>query len=292
MRKIKLAYAASFGVAVFLQLSEDVCAQQLDPNSSAAVNLETPLAAPTPSPEMDRPAEPEPEQKAARHSVAFDVPRVAYTDTAFGSGALTLGAAGFGELRSSSDTSADPHFGGGIRIWGSPIDRLLFVLDAQRRDSTNEFAPAVTAQVRFLGSERAGWALGALVRYKTEGFAELEGEMEGGLLASLSQRRFHGDLNVVIGGDFDGHESDGELLARAGYDVLPFLRLGAEGRGRYRLAGEVDLPGGRSWDAFGGAQAFAFYSHYFGAVTVGPSTVGMVNSVGWSMLASAGGVMF
>jgi len=292
MRKIKLACAASFGVAAFLQFSEDACAQQLEPSSGVAVNIEAPAAAPTPAPAVEKPAQPDPEQQAKRHSVAFDVPRVAYTDSAFGSGALTLGAAGFGELRSSSDTTADPHFGGGIRIWGSPIDRLLFVLDAQRRDSTNEFAPSVTAQVRILGSERAGWALGALARYKTEGFAEMEGEMEGGILASLSQRRFHGDLNLVIGGDFDGRESDGELLARAGYDVLPYLRVGAEGRGRYRLAGEVDLPGGRSWDAFGGAQLFAFYDHYFGAVTVGPSTVGMVDTVGWSMLASAGGVMF
>ena len=228
----------------------------------------------------------------AHHSVALDVPRVAYTDTAFGVGALTIGAAGFGELRGTENPGTQPHIGGGLRLWGSPIDRLLLVFDAQRRDDNDKFAPAITAQVRFLGSERDGWALGALARYKSEAFAGLEGELETGLLASLSQHRFHGDLNVLVGGDFDGGEADAELLGRGGYEVLPFLRVGAEGRARYRLAGTTELPGGRTWDAFGGAQLFAFADHYFGAVTGGPSTVGIVDRLGWSVMASAGGVMF
>jgi hypothetical protein len=226
------------------------------------------------------------------HSVALDVPRVAYTDTAFGTAPLVLGAAGFGEMRGTDNRETQPHVGGGIRLWGSPIDRLLLVITAQRRDSNDQFAPSVTAQVRILGGERQGWALGALARYKTEGFAGLEGEMEGGILGSFNQQRFHVDLNIVAGGDFDGREGDGELLARGGYDVLRILRLGVEGRGRYRLAGSAELPGGRAWDAFGGAQAFAFADHYFGSLTAGPSTVGIVDRIGWSAIASAGGVMF
>jgi len=47
----------------------------------------------------------------------------------------------------------------------------VFVLEAQRRDRNDKFAPAVIAQVRVLGSEQEGWALGVLGRYKTEGFA-------------------------------------------------------------------------------------------------------------------------
>ena len=228
----------------------------------------------------------------ARHSVSFDVPRVAYTDSAFGVGALTLGAAGFGEARGSANASAQPHLGGGLRIWGSPIDRLVLVLDAQRRDSNDQFAPAVTAQIRIFGSESEGWAVSVLGRYKTEGFASIEGEIESGILVSVSQRGFHFDGNIVAGGDFDGKEGDGELLNRAGYDVLPFLRLGAEGRGRYKLAGKAELPGNRDWDAFGGPQVFAFADHYFAAATGGPSTVGLTDRVGWSVIASAGGVMF
>ena len=229
---------------------------------------------------------------AKRHSVSLDVPRVAYTDTAFGVGAATLGASGFGEARGSASAGTQPHLGGGIRVWGSPIDRLVLVLDAQRRDSNDRFAPAVTVQVRILGSESEGWALGALGRYKTEGFASMEGEIESGILISASHLAFHFDGNVVAGGDFDGKEGDGELLARAGYDVLPFLRLGAEGRGRYKLAGTTELPGNRNWDAFGGPQVFAFADYYFAAATGGPSTVGLVDHIGWSVIATAGGVMF
>jgi len=241
---------------------------------------------------VDMPASNEGTTETAHHSVSFDIPRVAYTDTAFGVGALTLGAAGFAETRGSANAGTQPHLGGGIRIWGSPIDRLVFVLDAQRRDSNDKFAPAVTAQVRILGSEQEGWALGVLGRYKTEGFASLEGEIESGVLFSLSQQGLHLDANVVAGGDFDGKEGDAEFLARSGYDVMRFLRLGAEGRGRYKLAGNTELPGKRDWDAFGGPQIFAFSDHYFAAATGGPSTVGIVDRLGWSVIASAGGVMF
>ena len=240
----------------------------------------------------DRPGSGAVPDAPSHHSVSWDIPRVAYTDSAFGAGARTLGAAGFGEARGSAAGSAQPHLGGGVRIWGSPLERLLFVFDAQRRDSNDKFAPAATAQVRILGGEKEGWALGLLARYKTEGFAEAEGEIESGILGSLSLRGFHLDTNLLIGGDFEGNEGDGELLARGGSDVLPFLRVGAEGRGRYRLAGNAELPGNRAWDAFGGAQVFAFADHYFAAATGGPSTVGIVDRLGWSVIASAGGVMF
>jgi len=203
-----------------------------------------------------------------------------------------MGIAGFGEARNGVNTESHAHIGGGLRIWGSPVDRLLFVLDAQRNDETDKFAPAITAQIRIFGSENDGWALGALARYKAEGFAELGGEMEAGLLGSFSRSGLHLDANVVAGADFDGGESDGEVLARGGYDLLKFLRLGAEARLRSRLTGNTALPGHRNWDGFGGAQILAFADHYFGAVTGGPSTVGISDKVGWSVIASAGGVMF
>jgi hypothetical protein len=227
-----------------------------------------------------------------RHTAASEVPRIAYTDTAFGVSKATLGAAGFGEARNGVNTEARTHLGGGLRIWGAPIERLLLVLDAQRSDENDRFVPAISAQFRVFGSEREGWALGVLGRYKTEGFAELGGELEAGLLGSISHAGLHLDGNVVAGADFDGGVSDGEALARGGYDVLSFLRLGAEGRIRYRLTGKTELPGNRAWDGFGGAQVLAFADHYFGAVTGGPSTVGISDRVGWSVIASAGGVMF
>src|SRR3954467_7913449 len=82
----------------------------------------------------DQPAVSSGDGAPPHHSVAFDVPRVAYTDTAFGSAPLVLGAAGFGEARGAESEGSSARLGGGIRVWGSPIDRVLLVVDAQRRD--------------------------------------------------------------------------------------------------------------------------------------------------------------
>jgi hypothetical protein len=296
MTRVKHAWMMSVGAGVVLQFSGVAWAQDLNSTSGpVGPQLDPEARAPAksfPTHNADRPSSADSDSIVQHHSVSLDVPRVAYTDTAFGVAPSTLGIAGFGEVRNGVDTESDAHLGGGLRIWGSPVDRLLFVLDAQRNDETDKFAPAITAQVRILGSEKDGWAFGALTRYKAEGFADLGGEMEAGLLGSINGSGLHLDANVVAGADFDGGESDGEALARGGYDVLKFLRLGAEGRFRSRLTGNTELPGHRNWDGFGGPQVLAFADHYFGAVTGGPSTVGISDKLGWSVIASAGGVMF
>ncbi|HTA91566.1 MAG TPA: hypothetical protein VK745_18410 [Polyangiaceae bacterium] len=289
----KILIPALLGTALF-QYSGVVQAQTGTTNSLAPSSDPDAPATPRyfPTHPSDAPALNDANATNAHHSVALDVPRVAYTDTAFGVSPATLGAAGFGEVRNGVNTESNAHLGGGLRIWGSPVERLLFVLDAQRNDETDKFAPAITAQFRIFGGEPDGWALGVLARYKAEGFADLGGEMEGGILGSINRVGFHLDANLVAGADFDGGESDGEILARGGYDVLKYLRFGAESRVRYRLAGRAELPGNRNWDAFGGAQALAAADHYFGAVTGGPSTVGISDKLGWSVIASLGGVMF
>ena len=294
MKRFKKVCVTLVGVSAVLQFTDLASAQEFGASRSAVdANPDAPTPPRAfPNHAADRPSTANNDALAQHHSVALDVPRVAYTDTAFGVAPSTLGVAGFGEARNGVNTESQAHLGGGLRLWGSPIDRLLLVLDARRNDSTDRFAPALTAQVRILGGERDGWALAALARYKAEGFAELEGEMEAGLLGSASGSGLHLDTNLVFGGDFDGGESDGEFLARGGYDVLNFLRIGAEGRFRSRLSGNTELPGHRSWDAFGGGQILAFADHYFGAVTGGPSTVGISDQLGWSVIASAGGVKF
>jgi hypothetical protein len=231
------------------------------------------------------------EREARSRHLATDIPLVAYTTNAFGADAMTLGASGFGESR-LSPSSKQAFANGGLRVWGSPIERIVLMLDAQQREENDQFAPTLTGQVRLLGSTRAGYALSLLARYKTVGFADLEGEAEGGVLLSVVRAGFHLDTNAIAGGDFDGGEGDAELLARAGYDLLPFLFVGVEARGRYRLFGTHQLPGHRSYDAFGGAQAVAFAGHYFAALTAGPSTVGIVDDLGWSAILNAGGVAF
>lgn len=226
-------------------------------------------------------------------TAAGETPTVAYAHSGFGVDARTMGGAGYGEVRGGFQSTPRPDFGGGLRVWGSPIDRLTLFADAERReDGERLFAPSASVQVRILGDRARGWALSLLGRYKAEGFAELGGEAEFAVLGSYERRGLHLDGNVVIGAGFEEGESDGELLARVGYDVLPFLRIGGEGRGRYRLSGDVSLPGGRSWDGFLGPQVLGYYGAFFGALTAGPSNVGISQSAGWLAIATIGGAAF
>jgi hypothetical protein len=116
--------------------------------------------------------------------------------------------------------------------------------------------------------------------------------MEFAVLGSYAREGFHLDSNAIVGVAFEEEESDGEFLARAGYDVLPFLRVGGEGRVRVRFSGDVSLPGGRTWDMFIGPQVLGYYGAFFGALTAGPSTVGIEESVGWLAMATIGGAAF
>ena len=225
-------------------------------------------------------------------TAATETPTVAFTHSAFGSSAGVVGAAGYGESRGGF--TGTPMFGGGLRAWGAPIDRLTLFADAERRDEVGNlrFAPSVSASVRILGDRARGWALSLLGRYKADAFAELGGEAEFAVLGSYERRGFHLDGNVIVGAGFEEGESDGEALARVGYDVIPYLRIGAEGRGRYRLSGDVSLPGGRVWDGFLGAQVLGNYGAFIGALTFGPSNVGITQQTGWLAMATLGGAAF
>jgi len=176
-------------------------------------------------------------------------------------------------------------------VWGSPIDRLTILADGARREN-GEWGPGIGAQVRILGSRADGWGLGLLARYKAEGFAELEGETEFAVLGSYALHKVHVDVNAVIGGSIEEDEGDAEFLARAGYEFTGFLRAGFESRGRVRIAGDKDLPGGRTWDVLFGAQVMGYKGPVFAALTVGPSTVGISDSIGWAILVTAGAIAF
>jgi hypothetical protein len=102
----------------------------------------------------------------------------------------------------------------------------------------------------------------------------------------------HLDVNGVAGTAFEETERDAEGLVRVGYDVLPYLRVGGETRLRYRIAGDVTLPGGRTWDGIIGPQVLGHYNAFFGALTGGPSNVGIVQKAGWAAIATVGGVAF
>ena len=219
-----------------------------------------------------------------------EAPVVALTHSARAPSTPGYGASlmGSGTFALSGAVSKDTQLGGGMRLWGSPIESLTLLAEAQRRDN-GEFAPSLALQVRFWQDER--WAVGALARFRSEGFAEIGGELELGLLGSYDAGAAHLDLNAVVGRGFEEAETDGELALRLGYDVLGWLRAGVESRLRYRLTGDTLLPGGRSWDAVGGPQLSASFDQFFTSLLTGPSNVGVVSGVGWASLLTFGGVL-
>jgi len=237
-------------------------------------------------------------QSASERSAApREIPIVAYTYSAYGTAAKTMGvqAYGLGLVASGQDRV----LGGGGAVWGSPVDRLTLIADAQR-SLMREFSPSVAAIARLYGGGREGFSLGALGKYKIDGFAsgpthdEIESEMEVGVLAAYRASGWYLDANLIAGrGLGDEGETDGEGRLRAGRDVGSWVRLGFDGQIRSRLAGPRYLPNGRTWDFAAGPQVVAFVDRFYGSMTAGPTTVGLLSTdVGWSAMLSIGGVAF
>jgi len=217
-------------------------------------------------------------------------PRLAFTDPGFGLSAASIGVAGFATARGAADRSAQqPQATGGFELFGSPLQRLTLVGIAERVFD-GPWRPTATALVRVLGGREQGWALGALARYKADGFAEIEGEIELGAMLALARGGWHLDINAIVGTGLEESEADAEGKLRFGFDLSEWMRVGLDGQLRYRLTGERLLAGGRSWDAIVGPQLLGAYKNLYGALTAGPSTVDIVSKVGWSTILTAGGV--
>lgn len=225
-----------------------------------------------------------------------EVPIVAYAYSAEGAPGKTFGAYGYGlELAAEGQDSV---FGGGVTAWGAPIDRLTIVADAPR-DVSGRFTPSLAVLGRILGERSRGWALGALGKWKAEGFGvgphgdEIESEIEAGVLFSLLAAGFHLDTNALGGfGTGPAGEADVEARLRFGYDVHRLIWLGMDGQVRLRVAGPKYLPNGRTWDFVSAAQILVGDGHFFGAFTAGPTTMGLISdSVGVTAMLSAGGAI-
>lgn len=229
--------------------------------------------------------------------VRDEVPVVGYAQNAFGASRMTAGASGYvGVLYGQPNPAGDKGAGktlpqGGAHMWGSPVDRLTLSLDVDRRDFSSP-TPSATVAVRILGGRAAGWAVAAAATYRAEGFANVVGEVEGSVLASFSRYRLHADLNGVFGAAIKEPEMDSEVKLRLGYDVTSWMRIGADSRFRMRVGNGKFLAGGRTVDAVGGPEVVFGYSHFFAAVTGGPSTVGVARGFGWSATTTVGGVVF
>src|SRR5512140_2112604 len=74
-------------------------------------------------------------------SALTEAPTVAYAYSAHGASAHTIGAQTYGLGLAGRGDGHGAMVGGGISVWGAPIDRLTLVGDASR-DSFGQFAPS------------------------------------------------------------------------------------------------------------------------------------------------------
>jgi hypothetical protein len=232
------------------------------------------------------------EEAQPTRDIKTEIPNLAYSYTAYGASAGTLGAQAYGLGLGASGQKAT--LGGGGTVWGSPVDRLTLIGDGSR-DVFGNFAPSAAAVVRLLGTPGRGFSLGALGKYKVEGFAvgpnnEFESELETGLLLSYGRAGWHFDVNAIGGAGLgDDGEIDAEGRLRLGRDLGSLFRVGVDGQARARLSGSSRLPGGRTWDFAGGPQLLLGSDRFFGALTAGPATMGVLSNVGWTAIVSVGG---
>ena len=260
-----------------------------------------PGAAPTtpaPSPGWAAPAaaagNDSPSPIAIARDVKDEIPNLAFAYTAHGVSKGTVGVQVYGMGVGSGGGGQRSFLGGGGSIWVSPIDRLTVIADGSR-DFSGNFAPSAAGVVRVLGVPGDGFTLGALAKFKVEGFGtgpggETESEIESGILLSYAKYGWHGDLNAVTGfGTGDDGEIDGEARLRLARDVGRRVRVGVDGQARYRAAGTHALLGGRKGDFAGGPQVLLGASSFYFSLTGGPATMGVQNDVGWTSLVSIGG---
>ncbi len=276
MRPAKRAVACVFGITCLAALASLAFARtahaDTSPNDAARVTI------------VDR-------------DVKNEVPIVAYTYQAYGVSAGGVGAQlnGLGLVANGQRAIG----GGGVTVWGAPFERLTLVGDAQRNVFGN-FAPSAAVVFRLLGTPGDGFSLGALGKFKVDGFAggpardEVEAEIEIGILASYVRAGWHFDVNAIAGrGTGDDGETDAEARLRIGKDVGRWVRLGVDGQTRVRLAGPKYLPNGQIWDFAAGPQIVIGSRRFYGALTGGPATMGLVSAnVGWTVVASVGGSTF
>jgi hypothetical protein len=226
-----------------------------------------------------------------------ELPVAAFAYAAQGTRAKTIGvqAYGLGLMAAGQDRV----LGGGGTIWGSPMRRLTLVVDGQRNLS-REFSPSAAMILHFYGDGADGLSLGALGKFKIDGFAggpshdEIESELELGALVSYRATSWYLDANAIVGqGTGDDGESDIEGRLRLGRALGSYVRLGFDGQVRARIAGPRVLPNGRTWDFAAGPQAMVAWDRWFGSVTAGPATTGLVSrNVGWLAMLSVGAASF
>jgi hypothetical protein len=236
----------------------------------------------------------QPTSSAARDEPRDETPIAAFAYTAHGGSMRNIGVQAYG--LGLFATGQDGVLGGGGAVWGSPLDRLTLIVDGQRNLS-REFSPSAAAIFRLHGDGREGMSIGLLGKFKIDGFAagpshdEVESEIELGALVSYRRYGWSIDANAIAGaGTGDEGETDAEGRLRLGRALGSHWRVGLDGQLRARVGGPRYLPNGRTWDFAAGPQVAATFNQWYGSLTAGPATTGLVsNDVGWIAVLSLGG---
>ncbi len=233
-------------------------------------------------------------EASRRSNVRDELPLAAYAYAARGVSPRKAGAQGFALGLMAADQRTT--LGGGAMVWGAPLKRLTLIGDAQRNIYGN-FSPSAAVIGHLLGDRRHGWSLGALGKFKIDGFAsgphkdEVESELELGALISLAESGFNLDINLIAGrGLGDDGETDTETRLRFGRELGRLVWLGLDGQGRQRVSGPRTLPNGRSWDFAGGPQLLVGSGSFFAVLTAGPATIGLLSTnIGFTSMLGIGG---
>jgi hypothetical protein len=236
----------------------------------------------------------QPASTTARNETRDEAPITAFAYTAHGGSTRNIGVQAYG--LGLFATGQGGVVGGGGAVWGSPLDRLTLIVDGQRNLS-REFSPSAAAILRLYGDGREGTSIGFLGKFKVDGFAagpshdEMESEIELGALVSYRSHGWSIDANAIAGaGTGDEGETDAEGRLRLGRALGSHWRLGVDSQLRARIGGPRYLPNGRTWDFAAGPQVIASFDPWYGSLTAGPATTGLVsNDVGWIAVLSIGG---
>jgi len=115
--------------------------------------------------------------------------------------------------------------------------------------------PGIGGAVQFLSQAHFGVDASAYFSYKSEGFNEAEGELEGLVSFGRQMGMVHGTLNLAYGQDPDGVERDGEVALGLHIEPLRSLFTGLIGRYRDALGSNGDKSTGIVRDALGAVSA-------------------------------------
>jgi hypothetical protein len=180
--------------------------------------------------------------------------------------ALVMGGAGYDTSRSGAlfDSAAE------VRIWG-PIALRAGVTYS---DDTRRMRPSVGARVQLLRQAAHGIDGSLSSFFKTEGFNEMEGEIETAVAIGRRFDRLYLLGNLAYGQDPEGRERDGELraslLRSQGWGVW-----GLEVRGRSAIGAQHAPTSAQEprLDAVGGPIAMVALGNIVVFAEAGPSVV-------------------